>query len=73
MIKPLIALLASSALAYKLVQHLGQKQQTRRAGQEGRQQRDEVHRWEAEGGNPAPAPEPAKPRRQRRASEASEG
>ena len=70
MIRSVIALVASSDLAYKLVKHFGQKHEMRRAGQEGRQQRDDVHRWEAEGGNPAPAP--AKPRRQRRTSEAAE-
>lgn len=51
MIKPLIALLATSALAVKLVRHLSDRQQLRRAHDENRRQREDVHRWEGEGGN----------------------
>ena len=51
MIKSLIALLATSALAATVVQHLGRQQRVRRLRHEGRQHHDEVSRWEAEGGN----------------------
>lgn len=60
MIKSVLALVAMSALAAKLVQHLGQKQQLRRAHHDGEQHRDDVSRWEAEGGN-LPVSKPAKP------------
>lgn len=56
MIKSIIALFATSALALRLVQHLGRKQQLRGAGRDGRQHREEVSRWEEEGGNLPPAP-----------------
>lgn len=56
-IKPLIALVASSLLAVKLMQHLGRRQQ-HRVRHEGQQHRDDVSRWEAEGGN-LPAAQPA--------------
>lgn len=62
MIKSLIALLATSALAATVVRHLGRQQRVRRLRREGRQHRDEVSRWEAEGGN-LPAVEPATPGR----------
>lgn len=65
MIKHVIALVAASGLAAKLVQHLIQRQQTQRGRDEGRRHRDEVNRWEAEGGNlpPAPPRQAAAPRR----------
>jgi len=49
--KSLIALLATSALAVKLVQTLSNKHQQRRARDDHQRHRDEVHRWEGEGGN----------------------
>jgi hypothetical protein len=58
LIKSVIALVTTSALAMKLVHHLSRKQQQRRLHHEGRQQREEVSRWEAEGGN---LPEPQLP------------
>ncbi|MFT7774150.1 hypothetical protein [Roseateles sp.] len=54
-IKPLIALIATSALALKLLQHMGRSQRQRRVRHERRQHRDDVGRWEAEGGNLPPA------------------
>ncbi|MBV8036990.1 hypothetical protein [Roseateles sp.] len=54
-LKPLIALVATSALAMTLLQHLGQQRRQRRARHEGRRHRDDVSRWEAEGGNLPPA------------------
>ena len=60
MFKSLIALLATSALAATVVQHLGRQQRVRRLRHEGRQHHDEVSRWEAEGGN-LPDAEPATP------------
>lgn len=54
MIKSVIALVATSALAAKVIQHLGRQ---RRLHHE-RQHRDDVSRWEAEGGN-LPDAEPA--------------
>lgn len=60
LLKPILAVLATSALAMKLVQHLGQKHQQRRLRHEGRQQRDDVSRWEAEGGNLPAVQPPAK-------------
>lgn len=50
MIKSVIALVATSALAVKLFQHLGQTRGPR-ARREARPHHDEVSRWEAEGGN----------------------
>ncbi|HEY1128115.1 MAG TPA: hypothetical protein VGF12_01815 [Roseateles sp.] len=65
-IKPLIALVATSALAMTLFQHLGRKHQQRRLRHEGRQHRDDVSRWEAEGGNlPPPRPVAEVPVRRR--------
>lgn len=49
--KPLIALVATSALAAKLVQHFSHNRQLRRAHDDKRLHREDVHRWEAEGGN----------------------
>lgn len=50
MIKSVIALVATSALAVTLCQYLGAPS-GRRARRERRQHHDEVSRWEAEGGN----------------------
>lgn len=50
-IKPLIALVATSMLSMKLVRHLSNKQQLRRVHDDHQRHRDEVHRWEGEGGN----------------------
>ena len=55
-IKPLIALIATSALTMKLVQHLSRKQRTRRVRDERQRQKEDVHRWEGEGGNLPPQP-----------------
>ncbi|KQV60570.1 hypothetical protein ASC95_03750 [Pelomonas sp. Root1217] len=57
-LKPILAVLATSALTMKLVQHLGQKHQQRRVRHDGKQHREDVSRWEAEGGN---LPEPQLP------------
>lgn len=69
MTKSLLAVLATSALAAKLVQHFSHRHQLRRAHDDKRQHREDVHRWEAEGGNlPTPqttAKPPAKPRASR--------
>lgn len=65
MIKSVLALVATSALAVKLVQHLGQKQQLRRVHHDREQHRDDVGRWEAEGGNLPDAPAVPKPARRR--------
>ncbi len=56
MIKHVIALVAASGLAAKLVKHLSQRHQTRRSHEEGHRHHEEVSRWEAEGGNLPPAP-----------------
>lgn len=56
-LKPLIALVATSMLAMKLTQHLGRQQLQRRTKDERQRQRDDVHRWEGEGGNLPPAPQ----------------
>ena len=50
LIKSFIALIATSALAMKLVRHLSHKQQ-RRTRTDRERHRDDVQRWEAEGGN----------------------
>ncbi|KQV89064.1 hypothetical protein [Pelomonas sp. Root1237] len=57
-LKPVLAVLATSALTMKLVQHLGQKHHQRRVRHDGKQHREDVSRWEAEGGN---LPEPQLP------------
>jgi hypothetical protein len=62
LLKPLLAVLATSALAIKLVQHLGHRQQQRRARREGQRHRDDVSRWEVEGGNLQATKPPAKRR-----------
>lgn len=69
-LKPILAVLATSALAMKLVQHLGHKHQQRRVRHEGRQHRDDVNRWEAEGGNLPVTPAVDKAPAKRRASRA---
>jgi Ni/Co efflux regulator RcnB len=51
LMKSVIALVATSALAAKLVQHLSHKQQQRRVRHDQERHRDDVSRWEAEGGN----------------------
>lgn len=58
LIKSVIALLATSALAMKLVQRVREKHQFRRVGDDQQRHREDVNRWEAEGGNP-----PIKPQR----------
>lgn len=69
--KSILALVATSALAAKLVQHFSQKQQLRRVRDDRHQQREDVNRWEAEGGN-LPTPQaPAKAPAKRRASRAA--
>ena len=55
MIKRVITLLITSGLAAKLVRHLIQRQQTKRTVYEGRRQRDDLNRWEDEGGNLPPS------------------
>ena len=50
LIKSFIALIATSALAMKLVRHLSRNQQ-RRTRTDRERHRDDVQRWEAEGGN----------------------
>jgi hypothetical protein len=49
--KPVITLLATSALALKLVQHLSRKHHQRRVRDDHRRHHDDVTRWEGEGGN----------------------
>lgn len=49
--KSIIALLATSALAAKLVKHLSQKHQLRRGRDDHQRHHDDVTRWEGEGGN----------------------
>ncbi|MFG6456193.1 hypothetical protein [Roseateles sp. BYS96W] len=56
-LKPLVALVATSALAVKLVQHLHRARQQRHAHTEQSRHRDDVHRWEGEGGNLPPRPQ----------------
>ena len=50
-IKSLIALLATSALATKLVQHLSRNNQLRRVRDDHQRHHHDVTRWEGEGGN----------------------
>ncbi|MDR7331918.1 hypothetical protein [Roseateles asaccharophilus] len=75
MIKLVIALAAASGLAATLVQQLSRKHQTRRSHDEGHRHRDEVNRWEAEGGNlpPAPPKKAAAPRRRTTTRKAAAG
>lgn len=60
LIKSFIALIATSALTMKLVRHLSQKERLRRTRTDRERHRDDVHRWEAEGGN-LPSRPPAAP------------
>jgi hypothetical protein len=55
-LKPLIVLVAASTLGMKLVQHLGRQHRVRRLRHDRHQQREDVHRWEGEGGNLPPSP-----------------
>jgi len=55
-LKPLIVLVAASTLGMKLVQHFSHKHQARRVRDERHQHREDVHRWEGEGGNLPPKP-----------------
>jgi len=68
LLKPILAVLATSAVAMKLVQHLGQKHHQRRVHHDGQQHREAVNRWEAEGGNLPVTPSTAKAPVKRRAS-----
>jgi len=54
LIKSLIALVATSALAMKLVQSLSRNQQLRRVRNDRQRQHEDVTRWEGEGGNLPP-------------------
>ncbi len=56
-IKSLIALVATSMLTMKVVRHFGQKQQLRRVRDDHHRHRDDMHRWEGEGGNLPPKPQ----------------
>jgi Ni/Co efflux regulator RcnB len=61
MIKPVIALIAASGLAAKLVHHLSRSHEQRRLQHEHARHRDDVSRWEDEGGNlPAVKPPAAR-------------
>lgn len=51
MFKQFLALVAVSSLTAALVQRMSRHQQRRRLSQEKRQLRDDVSRWEEEGGN----------------------
>ncbi len=55
LIKSVIALVATSALALKLAQNLSQKHQLRRTRHDHQRQREDVTRWEGEGGNLPPS------------------
>lgn len=58
-LKSVIALVATSALAMKLIQRLSQRKQLRRVRDDHQRHSDDVHRWEAEGGNlPTPPAQP---------------
>jgi len=50
-LKPVLILLATSALALQLVQHLRRKHELRRVRDDHRRHHDEMTRWEGEGGN----------------------
>ena len=54
MIKLVIALAAASGLAATLLQQLSRKHRARRSHDEGHRHREDVNRWEAEGGNLPP-------------------
>lgn len=49
--KTFVVFVLASGLAVKLAQHVGQYRRRRRVPDEGRQQRDDVSRWEHEGGS----------------------
>jgi hypothetical protein len=51
MLKEFIFVAAASTLLAKVAQRLHSHQQSRRAHVDRSQQRDDVNRWEAEGGN----------------------
>lgn len=51
MLKQILAVIAAAALAAQLAERLNHRRRLRRAHDERRQQRDALHRWEAEGGN----------------------
>jgi hypothetical protein len=68
MIKSFVALVATSALAMKLVQHLGRQHHQRRTHQDGLRQREDVSRWEEEGGNLPPAKPATRASAKRRAT-----
>lgn len=64
--KSILALVATSALAAKLIQHFSQKQQLRRTRDDKHQHREDVNRWEAEGGNlPTPQTQAKAPAKRR--------
>lgn len=56
LIKPLIAVLATSALAMKLIRRLSDDRRLRHARDDRRHHKQDVQRWESEGGNPPPTP-----------------
>lgn len=56
LIKSIIAVAATAALAAKLLQHLNRDARLAGAGGDGNGQPDDVNRWEAEGGNLPEAP-----------------
>lgn len=56
-LKPLIALVATSVLAVKLARHLNPTPRQRRAKDDPQRHRDDMHRWEGEGGNLPPTPQ----------------
>lgn len=51
MLKQFIFVAAASTLVAKVAQHFNRNQQQRRVHADRRQHRDDMHRWEAEGGN----------------------
>lgn len=55
-LKPLIALLATSVLAMQLARHLSPTPRQHRVKEDQRRHRDEMLRWEGEGGNLPAAP-----------------
>ncbi len=52
LLKSVIALLATSALAMKLVQNLSRQHRVRRVRDDHQRHHEDVNRWEAEGGQP---------------------
>lgn len=51
MLKQFLFVAAASTLAAKVAQHFSRHHQQRRVHAERRQHRDDMNRWEAEGGN----------------------